>query len=126
MKQWIIIIVAISLIFGFNYWQCTFLKNTSKYILTDINEVKITALRNDETAMKNAVNELHETWKNIKKGWDVFAEHDSVEGIEDSITRIKAHVELGNIKELLVENDVLKEKIERIVDMETFKLVNVF
>lgn len=126
MKQWIIIIVALSLIIGFNCWQTKFLENTSRYVLTDINEIKIATLRNDETAMKEAVKGLTETWESVKIGWDTFAEHDSVEGIEESITKIKAHVELGNIKEVIVENDVLKEKIERIVDMESFRIVNVF
>ena len=126
MKQWIIIIVAMSLIIGFNCWQSKFLENTSKYVLTDINEIKIAGLRNDEETLKYAVKALNDTWENIKLGWDVFAEHDSVEEIEESIAKIKACSESGENKMLLIENDILKGKIERIVEMESFKLENVF
>jgi len=126
MKQWIIIIVALGLIIGFNAWQSTFLENTSRYILTDINEVKIAGLRNDEAEVKNAVNALEDTWESVKIGWDIFAEHDSVEEIEESVAKIKACVELGEVNLLLIENDILKGRVERIVDMESFKFSNVF
>lgn len=126
MKQWIIIIVALGLIIGFNRWQSNFLENTSRYVLTDINEIKMAGIRNDEEAAKNAVKALYETWENVKYGWDVFAEHDSVEDIEESISKIKSCVELGETNKMLIENDILKGKIERIVDMESFKFVNVF
>ena len=126
MKQWIIIIVALGLIIGFNYLQSTFLENTSRYILTDINEIKMIGARKDKTSLKESVLALDETWQNIKLGWDIFAEHDAVEEIEESIARIKVCVELDEINEMLVENSILKEEIERVVAQEKLKFENVF
>ena len=126
MKQWIIIIVSLGLIIGCNFLQSSFLENTSRYVITDINEIKITGARNDKKAIEEAVKALDETWKSIRLGWDVFAEHDLVEEIEESIARIKICVELGEINEMLIENSILKEEIECVVKQEKLRFSNVF
>ena len=126
MKQWIIFVLALGLIIGFNYLQATFLENTSKDVLFSIEELKIAGSNNDRIAMAQAVDKLNKTWGKVNVGWDIFAEHDSVESVEESIAKIKGCFELDEIKIMLIENDILREKVKRIVDMEKFKLVNVF
>ena len=126
MKQWIIIVVALALIIGFNYLQATFLENTSKDVLAGIEEIKNAGRNNDRKAMAQAVDRLNITWSKVNIGWDIFAEHDSVESVEESIAKIKGCLELDEINIMLIENDILREKVKRIVDMEKFKLVNVF
>lgn len=126
MKQWIIIVVALALIIGFNYLQATFLENTSKDVLAGIEEIENAGRNNDRKAMAQAVDSLNITWSKVNIGWDIFAEHDSVESVEESIAKIKGCLELGEINIMLIENDILREKVKRIVDMEKFKLVNVF
>ena len=126
MKQWIIIVVALGLIIGFNYLQATFLENTSKDVLAGIEEIKNAGRNNDRKAMAQAVDRLNKTWEKVNIGWDIFAEHDSVESVEESIAKIKGCLEIDEINIMLIENDILREKVKRIVDMEKFKLVNVF
>lgn len=126
MKQWIIIVVALGLIIGFNYLQATFLENTCKEVLASIEKIEIAGRNNDIKAMTHAVDRLNKNWSKINIGWDIFAEHDSVESVEESITKIKGCLELDEINIMLIENDILREKVKRIVDMEKFKFVNVF
>ena len=126
MKQWIIIVLALGLIIGFNYLQSTFLENTSKEVLFSIEELKIAGSNNDRIAMAQAVDRLNKTWEKVNTTWDIFAEHDSVESLEESIIKINASLELDEVNIMLIENEILKGKVKRIVDMEKIKFVNVF
>ena len=62
MKQYIIIVVAILVILSLNFWQSSYLEDTSRYILADINEIDNSVQREDfDAALKGAYG-LEDTW----------------------------------------------------------------
>ncbi len=125
MKQYIILCVALLIIFLLNFWQASFLKQTSKYILTDINEIDISVKRDDYKAALDGINELENTWDSVKSGWDVFGEHNDIEQISEHIYSMRVYAAYQDKEELVNEYTLLKSLINHVIEAEELKFSNV-
>lgn len=125
MKQCIIITVAIILVIILNIWQVNYLKTTSRYILTDINEIDISVKREDYESALKGVEELEKTWANIEPGWDIFGEHNDIEQISEHITSIKVYSKYQDKEELVNEYKLLEQLVNHIIESEQLKFSNV-
>lgn len=126
MKQWIIIIVALVIIILFNFWQCTYLKETGKYLLSDINAID-NYLNSKKLNMLNAaILELESTWKDVEPYWDTFGEHDDIEKVEESIQSMKVYAKYQKDDELENEYTMLQTRILNVINTEKFALKNIF
>jgi len=125
MKQYIILALAILIIILLNIWQVTYLKNTSRYLLSDLSEIENCIKREDYESASLAITELENTWSIIKPGWDIFGEHDDIENINEHIASMKVYVKYENSEELDNENITLVNLIEHVIDSEKLNLSNV-
>ena len=125
MKQYIIIIGALSIIFLLSFWQSNYLKQTSRYILTDINEIDSCVKREDYEGALVAIDELEFTWENIKSGWDIFGEHDDIEQISEHIQSIRVYAKYKDKEELVNEYTLLKGIIQHVTQTEQLSFSNV-
>ena len=125
MKQYIIIVVAIIIVVLFNIWQASYLKQTSRYLLTDINEIENSVKREDFKTALNGVYELENTWNAVKAGWDIFGEHDDIEQINEHIQSMKVYAEYEDKEELVNEYTLLENEIKHIIDAEKISFSNV-
>lgn len=125
MKQYIIIGVALAIIILLNIWQVNYLKNTSRYILTDINEIDNSVKREDFEAALKGAEELEKTWESVKHGWDIFGEHNDIEEMSERIESVKVYAKYEDKEELVNEYTLLKNLIEHVIDTEQLKLGNV-
>lgn len=126
MKQWIIIIVALSIIILLNFWQCTYLRETGKYLLSDINAIdNFLDLENFELC-KNAILELENTWKDVEPTWDTFGEHDDIEKVGESIQSMKVYAKYEKKFELENEYTLLQTRIKNVINTEKFAFKNIF
>ena len=125
MKQIIIIVISFICIILLDIYQVNFLENTSRYILSDIQDIKNAISRNDLVDASNGVSELEDTWKNLKAGWDIFGEHDEIKEINEHIVKIKVYVEYNEVADAFVEIASLENLILHIVDTESLKISNV-
>jgi len=125
MKQYIIIGVAILIILALNFWQSSYLENTSRYILADINEIDNSVQREDfESALKGAYG-LEDTWENVKNMWDIFGEHNDIEQISEHIESMKVYAKYQDKEELVNEYYLLQNLINHVVESEELKFGNV-
>lgn len=125
MKQYIIIGVALFIIFILNYWQIGYLKDTSRYLLSDINEIDNSVKRLDfESALKGAI-ELEKTWKSHQYMWDIFGEHNDVERISEHIESINVYAKYKDKEELVNEYTLLENLINHVVEAEQVNFSNI-
>lgn len=125
MKQYVIIAFALVIIILLNIWQTNYLQQTSRYILTDINEIDNSVKRESfETALKG-VEELEKTWDSIKSGWDIFGEHNDIEQISEHIQSMKVYAKYKDKEELVNEYKLLENLVEHIIESEQLKFNNV-
>lgn len=125
MKEYIIICVALAIILALNFWQSTYLKDTSRYLLADINEIDNSVKREDfKAALKGAI-ALESTWDSVEFGWDIFGEHDDIEQISEHIESIKVYAEYQDREELTNEYILLKNLINHVIETEKISFSNV-
>lgn len=125
MKQYIIIGIALLIIITLNFWQASYLKDTSRYLLSDINEIDNSIKRLDFKAALKGVDELEQTWKNLQYMWDVFGEHNDVERISEHIKSIKVYAKHEDKEELVNEYTLLENLINHVIEAEQVNFSNV-
>lgn len=125
MKQYIIIVVAIAIIVLLNLCQVNYLSKTSRYMLTDINDVANCVEREDFEAALKGVYELENTWNSIRYGWDIFGEHNDIEEINKHIQSMKVYAKYQDKEELVNEYALLENAINHIIDTEKINFGNV-
>ena len=125
MKQYIIIGIALLIVILLNYWQVTYLKQTSRYILTDINEIDNRVKREDFKSALQGVEELEKTWNTVKPGWDIFGEHNDIEEIHERIQSMKVYAKYEDKEELVNEYTLLENVIKHVIETDTFNFGNV-
>lgn len=125
MKQYLIICGALILIILLNFWQSSFLKQTSRYILTDINEIDNSVKRNDYNSVLKGIDELERTWNSIEAGWDIFGEHDDIEQINEHIASMRVYAIYKDTEELVNEYTILASVINHVIETEELNFSNV-
>jgi len=125
MKQYIILAVAIFIIIVLNFWQTNFLKQTSRYILTDVNEIDNSVKREDYDSVLKGIEELEKTWNSVESGWDIFGEHDDIEQINEHIQSMKVYAKYEDKEELVNEYTLLASVINHIIESEKLNFSNV-
>lgn len=125
MKQYIILGVAITIIILLNVWQTNFLKQTSRYILTDINEIDNSIKREDYESVMKGIEELEKTWDNVQSGWDIFGEHDDIEEINEHIHSMRVYAKYQDKEELVNEYTLLADVINHVIETEQLNFSNV-
>lgn len=125
MKQYIILGVAITIIILLNVWQTNFLKQTSRYILTDINEIDNSIKREDYESVMKGIEELEKTWDNVQSGWDIFGEHDDIEEINEHIHSMRVYAKYQDKEELVNEYTLLANVINHVIETEQLNFSNV-
>ena len=124
-KQYLIIGAALIVILLLNVWQSNFLKQTSRYILTDINEIDNSVKRNDYDSVLKGIDELERTWNSVESGWDIFGEHDDIEQINEHIVSMRVYAQHKDTEELVNEYTILASVINHVIETEQLNFSNV-
>jgi hypothetical protein len=136
MKQILIIIAALVLIISFNFVQSSFLTKASEILTAKIErlEESIIDIDSAKEEIKKYEQELQTLWNKKEFGLDIFCEHNRVDEIKENISNIHRYVVLldeqeSNYKDiklqLIVELNILKQRVKEVVNNEKLKLTNV-
>lgn len=125
MKQYLVLALALSVIILLNIWQTNFLNKTSRYILTDINEIENSVKRQDYEAVLKGIYELENTWNIVESGWDIFGEHNDIEQINERIESMKVYATYEDVEELVNECTLLEHIIKHVIESEKLNIGNV-
>ena len=125
MKPYIILLISILMILLLNMWQVNYLKNTSKYLLADIVDIKNSTKRKDTKDLLEGIDALESTWNNVKDVWDILGEHDDIEKISEHIQSMRVYATYEDIEELVNEYTLLETLIHHVIESEMFSFSNV-
>ena len=111
MKDLIVIIVILGLVFGGDFFVEKYLESSAKELLEHI-EAMSGDFDKDMQAKKIKVDELLETWEEKEKPWIVIEYHDEINAIEDLVIETYSYY-LNDNKE---EFGIAYRKIIRLIE----------
>ena len=125
MKEIIIIISILIIIFTGSIVTQKYLNRTSDLLVEDIkNDLEKNNLDSEKLAKKSE--DMYKKWEEINAKWSIIILHDEIDLIETSLTKMKAEIKSGEIKDVMAELDTSIFLINHIKEKEKTSLKNIF
>ena len=125
-KQVLIFVISSAILIFSGIWEIKYIENSSRYILSDIEYSKNALKNNNFELAKSHIENLEKTWNNTKNIWDMFVVQDDIEQVNDIIATYKIHMEYDNLEDSMTDCDLLKRRIEAIVQKHKITYENIF
>lgn len=126
MRNWIILIIIAIILIGAGIWQINYVEESSAYAISDA-EYAVTLVENNNfDAANKHINELENTWKDMKNIWSMFIIHDEIDKIEAALLNFKTYTKLNNKEEAIVYSEELIQVLNHISAKQKVKVENVF
>jgi len=128
MKEVIIIIFILIIIFGGALYTQKFLNNTSDMLVSKLENLK-TDLQNENEEkyiLEKQTDEIYREWEDINGKWSVVVLHDEIDLIETSLIRMKSKIKTGSLDESMEDLDTLIFLLKHIKEKEKTRLKNIF
>ena len=126
MKQWLILIISIAIIIFSGFYECKYLRETSQFLLSDIEYCKNAVENNNFDIAKNHIKEVYNTWDDVSNIWSIFVDHDEIGNIEEELLQFKLYIEEENKSESIVACKELERIILHSVEKQEVSVANVF
>lgn len=126
LKQVLILVISSAILIFSGMWEIKYIENSSRYILSDIEYSKNSLNNNNFELAKSHLENLEETWDNIKKVWNMFVIKDEIKDIDKIISTYKIHIEYGNREDSVTDCDLLKKAINDVVYSHKISYENIF
>lgn len=128
MKESIIIISILMIIFGGALYTQNFLNDTSDKLVSKLENLK-TDLESENTnqqRLEEQSDEIYEEWEDINEKWSVVVLHDEIDLIETSLIRMKSKIKTGSLEESMEDLDTSIFLLKHIKEKEKTSLKNIF
>lgn len=128
MKEMIIIISILIIIFTCSIVTQRYLNRTSDLLVDDLKEIKqnIENKDLDEKELAKKAEEMYEKWEKINAKWSIIVLHDEIDLIETSLIKMKTFVKAEEIEECMAELDTSIFLLNHIKEKEKTSLKNIF
>ena len=130
MKDAIIIISIIALIFGGDFLVKSHLQKTTGELVKDLEILKektVTAKESENREeIKTTMKEVEKQWSEISKIWSTVIMHQEIDNIQQALVRAKTDIGEGNIEDAIPEIETAIFFAEHINEREQLKLKNIF
>ena len=128
MKEIIIIISILIIIFAGSIITQMYLNKTSALLIDKLENIK-SDIENEkfdrEKVSKNA-EEMYSEWEKINEKWSVIILHDEIDLIETALIKMKAEIKSGENKDSMAEIDTSIFLLNHIKEKEKTSLKNIF
>ena len=128
MKEIIIIISILIIIFAGSIITQMYLNKTSALLIDKLENIK-SDIENEkfdrEKVSKNA-EEMYSEWAKINEKWSVIILHDEIDLIETALIKMKAEIKSGEIEDSMAEIDTSIFLLNHIKEKEKTSLKNIF
>ena len=107
MKEIIIIISILIIIFTGSIVTQKYLGRTSDLLVDDLEDIKNDLEKNnlDSEKLAKKSEDMYKKWEEINAKWSIIILHDEIDLIETSLTKMKAEIKSGEIKDVMAELD---------------------
>ena len=129
MKEFLIIIVSLVLVFTGASVSQAYLDESSKHLIGELEvlreEIK-KAQSNEENNSEELANQISEKWEETEDKWSLIIMHEELDLIELSLIAMKIGIEEEEYERSMEELEKSKFLLQHITEKEKFKLKNVF
>ena len=125
-RQIFILIIAISVVVFGGILETNYLKNSCNFVLSDINYTENAIKNNKMEIARQHVEEIENSWNNVKDAWHIFVQSDLINQIDDSLVALKSYINVEDKNESLISIARLKSNILSIVDRQEVNMQNIF
>ena len=128
MKEIIIIISILIIIFTGSIVTQKYLNRTSDLLVDDLEDIKNDLENNnlDSEKLAKKSEDMYKKWEEINAKWSIIILHDEIDLIETSLIKMKAEIKSGEIKDVMAELDTSIFLINHIKEKEKTNLKNIF
>lgn len=130
MRELIIIIIVLILIFSTAIITKNYLDRTSDELVGKLENLKqeiyIAEQTKDNSKVKEISEKVNEEWENIELKWALVVLHDELDLIELALKGVKATADVDELGDCMQETEKAMFLIGHIKQKEAFKLKNIF
>lgn len=128
MKQIIIMIIILIIIFSGSLYIQKFLNDTSTTLVSKLIEIKDDVEKGniEDKGAKEKSEEVYKEWEDISSKWAIIVLHDEMDLIEISLIKMRANIEMGNAEDSIQELETSIFLLEHIGEKEKTSLKNIF
>ena len=121
MKEFVIIIIILTIIFGGALYTQNYLNNTSDRLVSKLEELKTNLENKNKKKQKieEKSDEIYGEWEDVNEKWSVIVLHNEIDLIETSLIRMKSKIKARNLDESMEDLDTsifLLKHIKEIFD----------
>ena len=128
MKEVIISILILIIIFAGALYTQRFLNSTADMLVSKLESLK-TDLENEneeQQILEEQTDEIYGEWEDINEKWSVVVLHDEIDLIETSLIRMKSKIKAGSLDESMEDLDTSIFLLKHIKEKEKTSLKNIF
>ena len=130
MRDILIMLFIVIIIFSGNYLIDKYLDKTSEELVNSLQHLKehvIIANENkDREYIMQEMEHMERSWENISNVWSIIVMHQEIDNIEQALVKSKAMINDGNIEDAIPELETAIFYVEHVNAREKLKLKNVF
>lgn len=128
MKEIIIIISILIIIFAGSIITQMYLNKTSALLIDKLENIKsdIENEKFDKEKVSRKAEEMYSEWEKINEKWSVIILHDEIDLIETALIKMKAEIKSGKIEDSMAEIDTSIFLLNHIKEKEKTSLKNIF
>lgn len=128
MKEIIIIIGILIIIFAGSIITQMYLNKTSTLLIDKLENIKsdIENEKFDREKVSKKAEEMYSEWEKINEKWSVIILHDEIDLIETALIKMKAEIKSGEIEDSMAEIDTSIFLLNHIKEKEKTSLKNIF
>lgn len=121
MRDLIIVIVVIILVFVGGFLNEQYLKDTGESMVNKLTELE----EQVEVVNMEKFEEIEKEWKNLKNMWYILTNHSNIDSIERDIERLKKYYEAGEVSHSLAIISELKAMFTNVSEIEKITITNI-
>jgi len=125
-KEFIIIIVVISLIVGLDIITNNYTKHSLEIMSNELNKLRENILEEDKEKAVEQMKNVKEKWEERYKILAFYIEHDELEKVETELTGLAADLSVEEYKHCIAELDTTIFILEHIQEKEEFHFRSIF
>lgn len=126
MKQIIIMIIILIIIFVGAWYSQKFLDGTTRNLVSKLENLKTDIDEEKDEELNQKTNQIYGEWKDISEKWSFIVLHDELDLIETSLIKVKSKIEVGNLDESREDIDTSIFLLKHIKEKEKTSLKNIF
>jgi predicted PurR-regulated permease PerM len=120
------IIICLALIIGVGFYTTALINTTAEELSHYIDRLEKNIVQENWEESTKDIGELSKAWSKTKENWLLFLDHQEIDNIDLTYTRLNKYVETKELPSALAEVAALKLLVQHIPNISALNLRNIF